>query len=141
MDELQQYRADVNECSRTLNDIMLATNQTINKVVKLEEDALSMMETMLQDVTQVVDICGDDTTDLTAIKDYLSKVCHEHETVRQQTKCKKEDLKRMKLTIDQKLVGLTKELDDLMKENHELEHQLSHPNLPLILKLMSSKQH
>lgn len=112
-------------------------NLARRKVLEISDEVSHTADSIVTRLRELY--AGETEVSLLQIKDNLRAQAEEQCRKRDAVLEKKLEMKAAKSAMDIKLKDLKKEIEKLSQENKQMEQQTKELNLPLILKLMSSK--
>lgn len=131
--KLNEYMVDEDQLAKSALNNGNETLRTVNSILSAFKQKISQLNGSANSET---------LNNLAEMRDELVKISREREARRNSARDKKEEKKLVKSSVETKLNELKRQLDNLMKENHELEQQLAKEqdqvDLPAVLKLMRS---
>lgn len=139
-DFIDNYDLKLDQIIRSIGDEQVAIRQQQQKLIQGTRDMLDNLETLYQELrsTKLAQALAD-PTNLHDIKEALSGEMQKQQAARDAALAEKQQLKQMKSEMEEKITSLKREIDSIQEENHRLEAQLNQPDMPVLLKLMSSK--
>lgn len=139
-DFIDNYDLKLDQIIRSIGHEQASVRQQQQKLIQGTRDCLDNLETLYQELRSAKLTQGSaDPANLREIKKALSGEMQKQQAARDAALAEKQQLKQMKSEMEEKITKLKREIDSIHEENHRLEAQLNQPDMPVLLKLMSSK--
>lgn len=134
----ENYESFTNEASLGLSNDVQISELAERRLLETLDESSHMFETLVSRLWEI----GPNDTDMSieGIKDYLKARAEESSNQRELTMERKMELKTRKSVADVKVRDLKKEIEKLNEDNCKIEEQIAKHDLPLLLRLMSSKE-
>lgn len=137
--ELNETDLEIDLMFKSNFEEQASRKQARKKLNSRVEDVLEILETAYNEVVEKSGPIIENSRNFAQVKDAISNSTYRQKARIDAVLKEKQDLKTLKTTMEQKIINLKQEIDNICEENHQIAQQCNHPDLPDLLKLMSSK--
>lgn len=137
--EVKNFLSTVSAISERRCKSLWTKEQAIDWVIKNTEPTCELLESLRLKLKREYSIDANAAEDFVSIRDYFERISREQEELRDAMRETKREKQLEKTTAQYKTAELKNQIEQLEKQRLELESQLKEPQIPLIMRLMSSK--
>lgn len=136
-DILEDFESFMNKSLAELNEHIQIKDLACRRILEDSDETLHAIEAIVARFRETIPNGTD--MNLIDVREFLRNQVEQQSKRQEVEETERLDLKLKQSALDIKITDLKKEIDKLNEENQQMVAKLAEPELPLVLKLMSSK--